>query len=101
MNDARQNRMHGIYPAYQREGTDGISIRAIKEHPAKDAPVVIGMMVGGSFITGNDGQGIVDTHRTGPQPDGFQRSCHVRDRVRLTVAPNMPMAKPIPALSRS
>lgn len=32
------------------ESATGISIRAIKEHLAKDAPVVIGMMVGGSFM---------------------------------------------------
>ncbi|HMX81216.1 MAG TPA: C1 family peptidase, partial [Ferruginibacter sp.] len=50
MNDARQNRMHGFTRLTNGEGTDGISIRAIKEHLAKDAPVVIGMMVGGSFM---------------------------------------------------
>ena len=50
MNEATQNRMHGFTRLTTGEGTDGISIRAIKEHLAKDAPVVIGMMVGGSFM---------------------------------------------------
>jgi hypothetical protein len=54
----RQNVIHG----YQRL-TDGdqtnqgsVSVRAIKEHLAKDAPVAIGMMVGQSFMQGMMGQ---------------------------------------------
>ncbi len=50
MNEASQNRMHGFTRLTDGESTEGISIRAIKEHLAKDAPVVIGMMVGGSFM---------------------------------------------------
>lgn len=50
MNEASQNRMHGFTRLTDGEGTQGINIRAIKEHLAKDAPVVIGMMVGGSFM---------------------------------------------------
>ncbi|MBL0182617.1 MAG: peptidase C1A papain [Chitinophagaceae bacterium] len=50
MNEATQNRMHGFTRLTDGEGTQGINIRAIKEHLAKDAPVVIGMMVGGSFM---------------------------------------------------
>jgi len=49
-NEATQNRMHGFTRLTTGEGTEGINIRAIKEHLAKDAPVVIGMMVGGSFM---------------------------------------------------
>jgi hypothetical protein len=54
----RQNVIHG----YQRL-TDGdninqgsVSVRAVKEHLAKDAPVAIGMMVGQSFMQGMMGQ---------------------------------------------
>lgn len=50
MNEAAQNRMHGFTRLTDGESPTGISIRAIKEHLAKDAPVVIGMMVGGSFM---------------------------------------------------
>ena len=50
MNEASQNRMHGFTRLTDGESATGISIRAIKEHLAKDAPVVIGMMVGGSFM---------------------------------------------------
>ena len=50
----RQNVIHG----FTRLTTDNeaINIRAIKEHLAKDAPVVIGMMVGQSFMQDMMGQ---------------------------------------------
>lgn len=47
---AAQNRMHGFTRLTNGESVEGISVRAVKEHLAKDAPVVIGMMVGGSFM---------------------------------------------------
>ncbi len=54
----RQNVIHG----FQRL-TDGdnisqgsVSVRAVKEHLAKDAPVAIGMMVGQSFMQGMMGE---------------------------------------------
>ena len=47
---AQQNRMHGFTRLTDGAGTDGINVRAVKEHLAKDAPVVIGMMVGGTFM---------------------------------------------------
>ena len=47
---AAQNKMHGFTRLTNGESVDGISIRAVKEHLAKDAPVVIGMMVGGTFM---------------------------------------------------
>ncbi len=50
MNKATQNRMHGFTRLTLAEDVNGINIRAVKEHLAKDAPVVIGMMVGGSFM---------------------------------------------------
>jgi Papain family cysteine protease len=49
-NKATQNRMHGFTRLTNGEGVEGINVRAVKEHLAKDAPVVIGMMVGGSFM---------------------------------------------------
>jgi hypothetical protein len=49
-NKAAQNRMHGFTRLTNGEGVEGINVRAVKEHLAKDAPVVIGMMVGGSFM---------------------------------------------------
>ncbi len=49
-NKAAQNRMHGFTRLTEGESTQGINVRAVKEHLAKDAPVVIGMMVGGSFM---------------------------------------------------
>lgn len=54
-NNAAQNKMHGFNRLTNDEGTD-LNIRSIKEHLAKDAPVVIGMMVGGSFMEGMMGQ---------------------------------------------
>lgn len=50
MNEASGNRMHGFTRLTESEDVNGINIRAIKEHLAKDAPVVVGMMVGGSFM---------------------------------------------------
>lgn len=47
---AAQNRIHGFNRLTGGEDVSGLSIRAIKEHLAKGAPVVIGMMVGGSFM---------------------------------------------------
>ena len=49
-NEAAQNKMHGFTRLTESDDVNGINIRAIKEHLAKDAPVVIGMMVGGSFM---------------------------------------------------
>lgn len=56
MNNATQNRMHGFNRLTEGDGVSNISFRAIKEHLAKDAPVVIGMMVGGSFMQDMLGQ---------------------------------------------
>lgn len=55
--NATQNRMHGFTRLTDGERVEGINVRAVKEHLAKDAPVVIGMMAGGSFMqamTGKD-----------------------------------------------
>ena len=54
--NAVQNKMHGFTRLTDGESTEGINVRAVKEHLAKDAPVVIGMMVGGSFMQGMMGK---------------------------------------------
>lgn len=64
---AAQNRIHGYNRLTTSEDPEGINIRAVKEHLAKDAPVVIGMMVGGSFMEGMMGQKLW-------QPSGQDRS---------------------------
>ena len=55
-NKATQNKLHGFTRLTDGESTEGINVRAVKEHLAKDAPVVIGMMVGGSFMQGMMGK---------------------------------------------
>ena len=56
VSEASQNKLHGFTRLTDGESTQGINVRAIKEHLAKDAPVVIGMMVGGSFMQGMMGK---------------------------------------------
>lgn len=53
---AAQHKMHGFNRLTETDDPNGLNIRAIKEHLAKDAPVVIGMMVGGSFMQDMLGQ---------------------------------------------
>lgn len=53
---ATQHKIHGFTRLTETSDINGINIRAIKEHLAKDAPVVIGMMVGGSFMQEMMGQ---------------------------------------------
>ena len=48
--EGKQNAIHGFKRLTSGDNLNAISIRAIKEHLAKDAPVVIGMMVGQSFM---------------------------------------------------
>lgn len=52
----RQNTIHGFTRLTSGDNIDQISVRAIKEHLAKDAPVAIGMMVGQSFMQDMMGQ---------------------------------------------
>jgi Papain family cysteine protease len=52
----QQNKIHGFTRLTDDDGVSNLNFRAIKEHLAKDAPVVIGMMVGGSFMEGMMGQ---------------------------------------------
>lgn len=58
MTAAQQYKMLGFTRLSGDEGTSKIDIHAIKEHLAKDVPVVIGMMVGGSFMQQMMGQDV-------------------------------------------
>jgi len=52
INEAAQYKMLGFTRLSGNESTNDLDIHAIKEHLAKDVPVIIGMMVGGSFMQG-------------------------------------------------
>jgi Papain family cysteine protease len=56
INQAASNKIHGFNRLTDDDGVSALNFRAIKEHLAKDAPVVIGMMVGGSFMQDMMGQ---------------------------------------------
>ncbi len=71
MSEAAQNRMHGFNRLTEGDGVSNLSLRAIKEHLAKDAPVVIGMMVGGSFMEGMMGQKVWHPTREDYNQTGF------------------------------
>jgi hypothetical protein len=53
---AANYKIHGFNRLTDDDGVSVLNFRAIKEHLAKDAPVVIGMMVGGSFMQDMLGQ---------------------------------------------
>ncbi len=65
--NGRQNTIHGFTRLTQGDDLNQISVRAVKEHLAKDAPVVIGMLVGQSFMTGMMGKDLW-------QPQGLDKS---------------------------
>ncbi len=71
MSEAAQNRMHGFNRLTEGDGVSNLSLRAVKEHLAKDAPVVIGMMVGGSFMEGMLGQKVWHPTREDYTQSGF------------------------------
>lgn len=48
--NGRQNAIHGFTRLTSNASIEQISVRAIKEHLSNNAPVVIGMMVGNSFM---------------------------------------------------
>ncbi len=56
MNDAEQYRMHGFNRLSLGDQTEVIDLHAIKQNIASGAPVVIGMMVGPSFMQPMKGQ---------------------------------------------
>ena len=68
---AAQNRIHGFNRLTGGEDVSGLSIRAIKEHLATGAPVVIGMMVGGSFMDGMIGRKLWEPTRSDYSMAGF------------------------------
>lgn len=57
-NEAAQYRMLGFTRLTNGESVKNIDLFAIRQHLAKDVPVVIGMMVGGSFMQGMMGREI-------------------------------------------
>lgn len=63
----RQNTIHGFTRLTDGDNLNQINVRAVKEHLAKDAPVVIGMMVGQSFMTDMMGRELW-------QPQGFDQA---------------------------
>lgn len=63
----RQNMIHGFTRITNGDNVNEISVRGIKEHLAKDAPVAIGMMVGQSFMQDMMGQELW-------QPQGMDES---------------------------
>lgn len=52
INEASQYKMLGFTRLSGNESTNTLDIHAVKEHLAKDVPVIIGMMVGGTFMQG-------------------------------------------------
>ena len=50
LEEARQHRMRGFNRLTPGDRTNQVDLRAIKENLAQGAPVVIGMMVGGSYM---------------------------------------------------
>ena len=68
---ATQNKIHGFHRLTETDDVNGINIRAVKEHLAKDAPVVIGMMVGGSFMQEMVGQKVWHPSNNDQDMTGF------------------------------
>lgn len=58
MAEAEQFKMHGFNRLSAGDRTNALDMRAIKENLAQGAPVVIGMMVGESFMQGMMGQDV-------------------------------------------
>ncbi len=68
---AKQNVIHGFHRLTETDDVNGINIRAVKEHLAKDAPVVIGMMVGGTFMQRMMGQKVWHPNAEDKDMTGF------------------------------
>ncbi len=68
---AQQYKINGFTRLTDDDGVSNLNFRAIKEHLAKDAPVVIGMMVGGSFMEGMMGQKIWNPSSDDKRMQGF------------------------------
>lgn len=63
----RGDAIHGFTRLTSGDNINAINVRAVKEHLAKDAPVVIGMMVGNSFMQNMMGKELW-------QPEGMDQS---------------------------
>jgi hypothetical protein len=64
---AGEYKIHGFTRLTNGDNINSINVRAVKEHLAKDAPVVIGMMVGQSFMGDMQGKELW-------QPEGMDAS---------------------------
>ena len=78
---ASQYKIHGFTRLTNGDNVNSINVRALKEHLAKDAPVVIGMMVGQSFMQGYDGPGALAAAGYGCFTGGYGWPCDVCDRL--------------------
>ena len=58
LEEARRNRMRGFVRLTPGDKNNAINLRAIKENLSQDEPVVIGMMVGGSYMQDMMGQDV-------------------------------------------
>jgi hypothetical protein len=58
LEEARQNRMRGFNRLSPGDRNNAVDLRAIKENLNQGAPVVIGMMVGGSYMQDMKGQDV-------------------------------------------
>jgi hypothetical protein len=58
LEEARQHRMRGFNRLTPGDRNNVIDLRAIKENLSQGAPVVIGMMVGGSYMSSMPGQDV-------------------------------------------
>lgn len=58
LDEARQHRMRGFNRLTPGDRNDAVDMRAIRENLAQGAPVVIGMMVGGSYMQSMMGQDV-------------------------------------------
>jgi hypothetical protein len=68
---AQQFKMHGFNRLTKGDRTDMIDRRAIKENLAQGAPVVIGMMVGSSFMQGMMGKDVWEPEPGDEMQQGF------------------------------
>ncbi len=71
MQEAQQYKMRGFNRLSKGDRTDEIDLRAVKENLAQGAPVVIGMMVGQSFMQGMLGQDVWNPEPSDEAQRGF------------------------------
>ena len=71
LQQAQQNKILGFHRLTESDDVNVLNIRAVKEHLAKDAPVVIGMMVGGTFMQDMVGQKVWNPTATDKNMTGF------------------------------